>query len=73
MFKAYFEKLLRQLALEYNCSPEEFKAEENIITVSKLNEGRRSYSPGKPFLQMVTTGGNTVIMADECLHFFCAG
>ena len=46
---------------------------QNIITVSKWNEGRRSYSPGKPFLQMVTTGGNTVIMADECLHEFLHG
>ncbi|WP_408070318.1 GNAT family N-acetyltransferase [Butyrivibrio sp. JL13D10] len=70
MFNDYYKKLLNQLSLDYNCTPEDLQAKENIITTSKLNEGRRSYSPGKPFLQMVTLGGNTVIMADECLHEF---
>ena len=70
MYKEYDEKLLQQLSLDYNCTPADFRKNENIITVSKLHEGRRSYSPGKPFLQMVTAGGNTVIMADECLHEF---
>ena len=73
MFNEYYEKLLRQLSLDYNCTPEDLMARENIITVSKLNEGRRSYSPGKPFLQMVTLGRNTVIMADESLHDFLHG
>ena len=70
MFNEYYEKLLHQLSIDYNCTPEDLTAKKNIITVSKMNEGRRSYSPGKPFLQMVTLGRNTVIMADECLHGF---
>ena len=70
MFKNYFEKLLKQLAVDYNCTVEDLRAKENIVTVPALNEGRRSYSPGKPFLQMVTAGENAVIMADECLHGF---
>ena len=70
MFKKYYEKLLQQLSVDYNCSPSDFRANENIITISSLNEGRRSYSPGKPFLQMATAGMNTVIMADKCLHEF---
>lgn len=70
MFKEYYEKLLAQLSLDINCTPEDLRAKENIITVSALNDGRRSYSPGKPFLQMATCGVNTVIMADECLHGF---
>lgn len=69
-FKEYYENLLKQLSLDFNCTPSDLKTKENIITFSKLNEGRRSYSPGKPFLQMVTLGANTVIMADECLHEF---
>jgi GNAT superfamily N-acetyltransferase len=73
MYKTYYEKLLKQLSIEFNCTPEDFKAKENIVTVSKLNDGRRSYSSGMPFLQMVTLGGNTVIMADECLHDFLHG
>ena len=73
MFNKYYEKLLHQLSLDYNCTPEDLTAKDNIITVSKLNEGRRSYSPGKPFLQMVTLGRNTVIMADEYLQDFLRG
>ena len=70
MFKAYYEKLLKQLALELNCTPSDFRAKETVITLPALHEGRRSYSPGMPFLQMATCGMNTVIMADECLHEF---
>ena len=73
MFKEYYDKLLKQLAIELNCSPSDFRARENVISISAMNEGRRSYSPGKPFLQMVTCGPNTVVMADECLHEFLRG
>ena len=70
MFKAYYERLLHQLSLDFNCTPEDLRAKENRITFPALKEGRRSYSPGMPFMQMVTLGGNTVIMADEHLHGF---
>lgn len=70
MFNKYHEKLLKQLSLDLNCTTADFQAKKNIITSSALNEGRRSYSPDKPFLQMATLGANTVIMADECLHEF---
>ena len=70
MFREYYEKLLLQLSVDYNCTPAEFRAKEMVITISALHEGRRSYSPGKPFLKMATLGGNTVIMADERLHGF---
>lgn len=68
MFSAYYEKLLRQLAVDYNCDPADLREREITVTVSALREGRRSYSPGRPFLEMATLGGNTVIMADERLH-----
>lgn len=70
MMNEYYERLLCQLSLDYNCTPDDLRAKENIITVSKLDDGRRRYSQDTPFLQMATTGGNTVIMADECLHEF---
>ena len=73
MFGEYREKLLRQLSLDLNCTPADLTARENIVTESALREGRRSYSPGKPFLQMATLGGNTVVMADSCLHGFLRG
>ena len=72
MFKEYHEKLLKQLAVDYNCSPEDFRAADNIITLPAWNPGRRSYSP-EIFLQMATCGAGTVIMADERLHEFLRG
>ena len=69
VFEKYYENLRRQLSIDYNCPPEDLLSAENVITVSALNEGRRSYSPGQPFLEMVL-GRKTIIMADECLHSF---
>ncbi len=70
IFRKYREKLLQQLSLELNCTPADLLSKENIVTVPAMHDGRRSYSPGQPFLQMATLGGNTVIMADVCLHEF---
>ena len=70
MFKNYQEKLLKQLSLDLNCKPEDFFRKENVINASAFNEGRRKYSPGAPFLEMATLGGNAVITADVCLHEF---
>lgn len=69
MFREYYEKLQEQLAVDFNCTPSDFRMEENIITISERNDGRRNYSPDL-FLQMATCGVNAVIMADECLHKF---
>lgn len=46
-----FDKLYQLLALEYNCSPADFKCQENVLTVSKLQEGRRIYAPDIGFLK----------------------
>jgi GNAT superfamily N-acetyltransferase len=73
VYKEYLDKLKQLLAIEYNCSPDCFFSDENILTVSALNEGRRKYSPDKPFFGMVTLGKNTVITADECLREFLEG
>ncbi len=70
MFREYRERLLEQLAIDCNCRPGDFRADGNTVTVSAMNEGRRRYSPDRPFLQMATAGRGTVIMADECLHGF---
>ena len=63
-------KLRELLSLEYNCNPTDFLKEENVLTVSELHEGRRVYSAEKYFFHMMTTGGNAMITADECLHPF---
>ena len=64
------QKLRELLALEFNCSPEDFLKPDNILTVSALHDGRRVYSPEKYFFHMATMGGNTVVTADECMQDF---
>lgn len=68
--RPFLSELLCLLARECNCSPEDFGKEENILTSSVLCEGQRRYSSDQKFFHMVTTGGNAVITADECLHPF---
>ena len=63
-------KLHNLLALEYNCSPEDFDRGKNVITESALIDGRRIYGSEKYFFHMVTLGGNAVITTDPCLHPF---
>ena len=70
MYYEYFKKLTEQLAIEFNCKSDDFLRNENVLTVSKLNDGRRKYSTDKYFFHMATTGGNAVVTADECLHDF---
>ena len=66
----YRDALLDLLALEYNCAPADFLRSDNVLTPPALHKGRRVYSPDPYFFHMVTTGGNAVITADECLHPF---
>lgn len=66
----YIEQLKRQLALDFNCAPDDFERTENVLTVSALNAGRRMYSDEKYFFRMATMGVNAVISADEKLHPF---
>lgn len=69
----YHEKMRQLLALEFNCSPDDFLKTENILTESALKEGRRPYSSEKYFFHMATTGYNAVVTADPCLHPFLSG
>lgn len=66
----YKNKLYELLAVEYNCKSHNFKISENLVTVSALKEGRRRYGNKPYFFQMVTTGDNAVITADEELQKF---
>ncbi len=64
------KELYSLLSKEYNCTPADFTKQENILTVSALQEGRRRYSEEKYFFHMATLGGNAVLTAEECLHPF---
>lgn len=66
----YKQQLLKLLSLEYNCNPDAFAGEDNILTESKLCDGRRMYGNKKYFFHMVTLGSNAVITAEPCLHSF---
>ena len=70
MYKRYYDRLLQQISIDFNCTPENLRTNKVTITKPALNDGRRSYSPDMPFLDMATLGQNTVIMADERLHEF---
>ena len=59
-----------QLAVEHSCEPDAFSCDENIITVSKTNEGRRVYRPGVSFLSFACFGRGAVITADERIHLW---
>ncbi|MBR3525511.1 MAG: hypothetical protein IKO11_06655 [Lachnospiraceae bacterium] len=61
-------RVKEQLALEFNCSSEDFFRDENVITKNCLHENRRKFSDTPFFLQMATFGRNAVISADEKLH-----
>ena len=70
MYNEYLRKLRELLAIEYNCSPDDFLKKDNVLTISALMNGRRNYSSEKYFFHMVTLGGNAVITADECMQEF---
>ena len=42
--------LKKQLAIDFNCTVEDFDKKENIITFPKDNPGRRIYTQQKEFL-----------------------
>ena len=58
----------KQLAIDFNCTIQDFDKEENVITIAKSNQGRRIYTQQKEFFSMVTLGRNTIICADEKMH-----
>ena len=62
------EKIKSQIALEFNCAPQDFDKSENTITAACLNSNRRKFSDKPFFLQMATFGKGTVISADPVIH-----
>lgn len=63
-----YNEVKKQLACEFNCSPDDFSKEENTITAAILHEKRRKFSDDVFFLQMATFGKGTVISADGSIH-----
>ena len=56
-------KVFHQLALDYNCLPEDFLKDEIIFTEAKALEGRRPYPFFTPRLELITFGSGVVVNA----------
>ena len=61
--KRMLECVYNQLAVDYNCAPDDFRKEGFIFTEAKQNEGRRPFPWITPRLEMITMGNGIVINA----------
>lgn len=63
--KLMMDSVYNQLAIDYNCSPDDFLKEGLIFTEAKQIEGRRPFPWITPRLEMVTMGNGIVINASK--------
>ena len=63
--KIMMDSVRNQLAIDYNCSTDDFLKDGFIFTEARENEGRRPFPWGTPRLEMVTMGNGVVINASE--------
>lgn len=63
--KQMMELVFHQLAIDYNCSPDDFLKNEIIFTEAKELEGRRPYPFFTPRLELITFGNGMVINASS--------
>ena len=61
--KIMMDQVYNQLAIDYNCSSDDFLKEGFIFTEAKQNEGRRPFPWVSPRLEMVTMGNGIVVNA----------
>ena len=54
-----------QLALDYNCSPDDFMQDGILFTEAAKKEGRRSYPWRSPRIEMIAMGNSVVINASN--------
>jgi predicted GNAT family acetyltransferase len=59
--KVMMECVYNQLAIDYNCEPDDFLKDGLIFTVARKNEGRRSFPFVTPRLEMISMGHSTII------------
>lgn len=59
--KDMMKYVYQQLAIDYNCSPEDFLKDGLIYTEARENDGRRPYPFVTPRLEMITMGHSTII------------
>lgn len=59
------ETVLRQLAVDYNCSPKDFYKDEIIFTYAEKCEGRRDVPFRNPRLEIITMGRGVIVNSSE--------
>ena len=68
--KYMMDCVYNQLALDYNCKPDDFLKDELVFTEAKENEGRRPFPFISPRLEIISMGHGTIINASEdILHY----
>ncbi|TCK98037.1 GNAT acetyltransferase-like protein [Natranaerovirga hydrolytica] len=55
----------KQLAVDMNCSEEDFFKDGIVFCEAKSNEGRRMFDRQSPFLEVATMGNSTVVSVDR--------
>lgn len=65
--KHMMDCVYNQLAIDYNCSPEDFKKDGIIFTQAIKSEGRRPMPWTTPRLEIVTTGNSVIVNASESI------
>lgn len=60
-----------QFAVDYNCSIEDFKNKETLVTIRKRNEGARKFDDEDSLLSMLSYNGKLVITAEESIVPWC--
>ena len=66
--KAMIACVYAQLAIDYNCSPDDFLKDGLIFTEARQNEGRRPYPWVTPRLEMISFGSGVIInVSDDIL------
>ncbi len=61
--KTMMQSVYNQLAIDYNCKPDDFLKEGLIFTEAQPNEGRRPFPWRTPRLEMITMGNGVIINA----------
>lgn len=58
---------VNQLAIDYNCSPDDFTKEGVIFTEAQKLEGRREMPFSEPRLEVITMGRSTIVNASKLI------
>ena len=71
MRNPYIEILEKQLAIDYDCTMEEVRSEENVFRVLKCNDGARPIGNADTLLKVAVYREKLLVMANEVILEWC--